>query len=141
VLGCLAYVLRFAVFAIARPETRQWVVAANALHGLCYGFFFAGAYIYVEKVASADIRHSAQTVFGIIILGLGPVLAGFYNQFFERIWPSTNVCDQYSHFWWIQSAMAVLALLVLAAAFPRGQVASTTRHESGFEALPAGEGT
>jgi MFS family permease len=118
VLGALAYFARFAVFALATEETRQLVVVANALHGLCYGFFFAGAYIYVEKVAGPDIRHSAQTVFGIIILGLGPVLAGVYNQFVDRWWPADTAAGQYSHFWWIQSAFGAIGMLVLLAAFP-----------------------
>src|SRR5207253_2846907 len=70
-LGCAAYVARFAVFASSTSAVA--IVAAQALHGVCYGCFFAAAYMYVEHVAPADIRHSAQTVFGIIILGLGPV--------------------------------------------------------------------
>lgn len=119
ILGALAYFARFAVFAVAGEETRQLVVVANALHGLCYGFFFAGAYIYVEKVAGADIRHSAQTVFGIIILGLGPVLAGIYNQFVDRVWPAGDPATQYSHFWWIQALIGLAAMLVLVAAFPK----------------------
>jgi nucleoside transporter len=118
-LGCLAYAIRFAVFALATQELRPMVAAAMMLHGLCYGCFFAGAYIYVERVSPADIRHSAQTVFGIIILGAGPVLAGFYNEFFDRF---TIVKDgvqaqSYSEFWWIQAAVAAASLIALAALF------------------------
>ena len=93
-MGGMAYVLRFAIFAVGEPH---WlVIAAQALHGLCYGCFFAGAYLYVEKVASEDIRHSAQTVFGIIILGVGPVLAGLYNQVFDRFTKPITVAAQVS---------------------------------------------
>jgi nucleoside transporter len=117
VLGCLAYALRFAFFAIATPETRHLALVANALHGLCYGCFFAGAYIYVERVAGADIRHSAQTVFGIIILGLGPVLAGFYNQYFDRF-VRPDGAQSYSEMWWTHAAVALASLIALALAFP-----------------------
>lgn len=73
-IGCLAYVGRYLVFGIGDPT---WlVIASQALHGLCYACFFAAAFIYVERIASADVRHSAQTVFGIIILGIGPMLSG-----------------------------------------------------------------
>jgi nucleoside transporter len=118
VLGCLAYFARFAFFALATEETRQLVVVANALHGLCYGFFFAGAYIYVEKVAGPDIRHSAQTVFGIIILGLGPVLAGLYNQYVDSLWPAATPAAQTSHFWWIQGLIGLFSMVVILLAFP-----------------------
>lgn len=122
VLGALAYALRFALFAIATPETRSIVLAANALHGLCYGCFFAGAFIYVERVASPDIRHSAQTVFGIIILGIGPVLAGAYNQWLDHLQISSaqGPVFDYRTFWLIQAAVAVGSMLVLAALFRPG---------------------
>jgi len=73
-VGCLAYVGRYVIFGLAEPT---WlVVASQALHGLCFACFYASAFIYVDRVAPADIRHSAQTVFGIILLGVGPALAG-----------------------------------------------------------------
>ncbi len=81
-LGGLAYVLRFAIFA--STDSVPLIAVAQGLHGLCYGCFFAGSYIYVDRIAPPDIRHSAQTAFGIIMLGLGPILAGFYNQIFDR---------------------------------------------------------
>ena len=105
----------FALFAIATPQTRSLVLFANTLHGLCYGCFFAGAFIYVERIASPDIRHSAQTVFGIIILGVGPVLAGAYNQWLDHLQissPQGPVFD-YRTFWFIQAAVAVGSMLVL----------------------------
>lgn len=118
-LGTLAYAVRFALFAIATPETRSLVLAANALHGLCYGCFFAGAFIYVERVAGPDIRHSAQTVFGIIILGIGPVLAGAYNQWLDQLQiPSASgPAFDYRTFWWIQAAVAAGSMVLLIALF------------------------
>ena len=44
------------------------MVASQAFHGFCFAFFFAAGFIYVDKLADDDVRHSAQTVFGIIIL-------------------------------------------------------------------------
>ncbi len=119
VLGALSYVLRYGIFAgvLSSPEPSQGVVqAAMALHGLNYGFFFAGSFLYVEKVAPENIRHSAQTVFGIIILGVGPVLAGFYNQTFDRFKDELGA-QRYNEFWWTQSGIALLTLLVLLTVF------------------------
>lgn len=117
-LGCLAYVARFAIFALGTEETRTMVAAAMTLHGLCYGCFFAGAYIYVERICPADIRHSAQTVFGIIILGVGPVLAGFYNGWLDHF--KTAAGMNYAPLWWTQSAVAAASLFILLAAFRPG---------------------
>ncbi len=119
-LGGLAYVLRFAVFAVGTEETRSLVAVANALHGLCYGCFFAGAFLYVERVAPPDIRHSAQTVFGIIILGLGPVLAGFYNEEVLDALKTDRGAPDYAAIWWIQAAVAAASTLFIAAAFRPG---------------------
>jgi MFS family permease len=118
-LGCLAYAGRFAVFA-AVPQ--QWaIVLAQALHGLCYGCLFAGAFILVAKLAPAEIEHSAQTVFGIIILGLGPILAVFYNQFVSEqyglVGPSTAF-DVYGKFWWTQAGIAAAVAVFVLIAFP-----------------------
>jgi nucleoside transporter len=105
-IGVLGYAVRFAIFAMIQP---WWLIAgAQMLHGLCYAFFYAAAYIYVEKVAPADIRHSAQTVFGLIILGLGPILAGVYNQFAPQ---------DAKTFWMLEAGIAVAAAVVLFAAF------------------------
>lgn len=118
-LGCAAYFVRFALFAIATEDTNWIAPAANAMHGLCYGFFFAGAYLYVEKVAPKDIRHSAQTVFSIIILGLGPILAAFYNDLLESI-GRTETGFEWSSVWWVQGAVGIVTALLVLLAFREG---------------------
>ncbi len=129
-LGCLGYVVRFAIFA--STDSPAMVTLAQGLHGVCYGCFFAGAYIYVDRVAPADIRHSAQTVFAIIMLGLGPILAGLYNGIFdrfklERLVDGTPMQVQsYDEFWWAQSAVALVSTVVLLALFRPGVTPATT---------------
>lgn len=118
ILGTGSYALRYGLFALQEPA---WlVVAAMTLHGLNYGCFFAGAFLYVEKVAPVRIRHSAQTVFGIVILGIGPVAAGFYNQYFDRFKDAADA-QQYHQFWWTQAGIALLATLVLLTLFSAGR--------------------
>ena len=58
-----------------------------------YGFFFAGSFLFVERISPADIRHSAQIVFGIIILGVGPVLASVYNDWLSTFARHTPASD------------------------------------------------
>lgn len=113
VLGAAAYGLRFGLFAVAPNPVV--VALLQALHGLCYGCFFAGSYLYVERVAPPDVRHSAQTVFGIVILGLGPVLSAFYNGAFDA--SAGAKPPDYQPFWLAQAGIAIGAAVLLALLF------------------------
>lgn len=77
-VGALAYFVRYLIWGIpSLPVEVQ--VASQALHGVCYACFFAAGFIYADRVAPPDARHSVQTVFGILILGGGPVLGGILS--------------------------------------------------------------
>ena len=82
-IGTLAYFARYAVFGT--ESLPVWlIVISQALHGICFAFFFAAAFMYVDRITDKDIRHSAQTVFGIIILGGGPVIGGLGSLVLEE---------------------------------------------------------
>ena len=115
-MGCAAYVLRAGIFAIGDPVAL--VIAAQALHGFCFGCFIAAAFMYVERVSPVDIRHSAQAVLGIVILGIGPVLAGPFSGFFDRFKQPGGI-DDYIAFWWAVAGFALLAALLLMLFFRR----------------------
>jgi nucleoside transporter len=69
-IGISAHALRFFVFAIGDP---LWLmVAVNVVHGMCYAFFFAAVYIFVDEHFPKASRASAQGLFNLLILGLGP---------------------------------------------------------------------
>jgi len=74
VVGVLGHAARFAVFAYL-PEHAWLVVTINALHGICYAFFFATVYLFVEAYLPRDMRTSAQGLFNLMILGGGALLA------------------------------------------------------------------
>ena len=75
VLGVLGHAARFAVFAFW-PEKAP-AILINAVHGICYAFFFATVYIFVDEFFPKDIRSSAQGLFNFLILGIGPFAANF----------------------------------------------------------------
>jgi nucleoside transporter len=78
VIGILGHAVRFGVFALF-PDV--WpAVLVNVLHGICYAFFFATVYIFVDEFFPKDARASAQGLFNFLILGLGPFVANF-------VWP------------------------------------------------------
>jgi predicted MFS family arabinose efflux permease len=73
IIGVLGHGARFAVFAFY-PE--PWAaVTVNVLHGICYAFFFATVYIFVDEFFPKDVRSSAQGLFNVLILGFGPFVA------------------------------------------------------------------
>ena len=74
IVGVLGHAARFAVFAWL-PEHAWLVVTINVLHGICYAFFFATVYIFVEAHLPKNIRSSAQGLFNLMILGGGMLLA------------------------------------------------------------------
>jgi MFS family permease len=74
VIGVLGHAARFAVFAYL-PQYPSLVIAVNVLHGICYAFFFATVYIFVDSYLPKDIRSSAQGLFNLMILGGGALLA------------------------------------------------------------------
>jgi nucleoside transporter len=75
VLGILGHAVRFTVFAL---YPNPWVaITANLLHGICYAFFFATVYIFVDEFFPKDARSSAQALFNFLILGLGPLVGNF----------------------------------------------------------------
>ena len=108
-LGVLAYAARYAVFGTVTLPI--WImVVSQAFHGICYAFFFAGAYIYVDKIADEDVRHSAQTVFGMIILGGGPVIGGWLSGYLQETFTQGGLFD-YSPFWYTLSAVGFVTAL------------------------------
>lgn len=104
-IGVMAYFARYAIFGTTMLPV--WaIVVSQAFHGFCYAFFFAAAYIYVDKIADEDVRHSAQTVFGIIILGGGPVIGGWLSGKLQEIYTTASLFD-YSSFWYTLSAIGL----------------------------------
>jgi nucleoside transporter len=75
VLGVLGHAGRFAVFAYY-PQ-KEAAILINVLHGICYAFFFATVYIFVDEFFPKDVRSSAQGLFNVLILGAGPFVANF----------------------------------------------------------------
>lgn len=79
ILGILGHAVRFSVFAFF-PKAQALIVLIQVLHGICYAFFFATVYIFVDEFFPKDIRSTAQGLFNFLIFGLGPFVGNF-------LWP------------------------------------------------------
>ena len=76
IFGILGHAVRFAVYAFM-PQNASAIILVQILHGICYAFFFATVYIFVDEFFPKDARASAQGLFNLMILGLGPLAANF----------------------------------------------------------------
>ena len=74
IFGILGHAARFAVYAFF-PEHKELIIVVQILHGICYAFFFATVYIFVDAYFPKDARASAQGLFNVMILGIGALLA------------------------------------------------------------------
>jgi MFS family permease len=116
-VGILGHAARFSIFAFF-ADSVPVIVAVQLLHGICYAFFFATVYIFVDAAFPKDVRSSAQGLFNLLILGIGNVGASFLFPALIARWtdPVTKMVD-YRTLFLVPTGMAVVAVLLLAAFF------------------------
>lgn len=115
VIGVLGHAARFAVFAFL-PEPAP-VIAVIALHGVCYAFFFATVYIFVDKTFPKDVRSSAQGLFNVLILGVGPFVANTVCSFLAGTAKTSEGKLDYPMVFQVSLTAAVIGAMLLAVAF------------------------
>lgn len=123
-LGMAAWALRYAFFTVGRPFAL--VLLGIALHGICFDFFFAAGFIYVDKTAPQGIQASAQSLFSVLTYGLGMWIgteaSGLLNQWLtnEIIDPNTGEKTRLTNwrmFWLVPCLGATLSLVLFALLF------------------------
>ena len=116
IVGILGHAARFAVFAFL-PEHKEFVILVNLLHGIAYAFFFATVYIFVDEFFPSDVRASAQGLFNLMILGLGPLVANVLGpKFIGDTFNHGGVVD-FRGMFLVPLSAAIVAALLLAVCF------------------------
>lgn len=114
-IGILAHAFRFFVYSIGEP---LWLmVAINAVHGLCYAFFFAAVYIFVDEHFPKDSRASAQGLFNLLILGLGPFAGSLLWGWLADLYRTAEGQVDFPRLFLAPAWLAVAAIAVLLVAF------------------------
>lgn len=109
-IGGLAYFLRYAIFGTV-DLPMPLILSSQALHGFCFSCFFACAFMYVDRIADVDVRSSAQTVFGIVILGAGPILSAPILAYLSKIFSDEAGVLDYSSLWYTLAAIALVTTI------------------------------
>jgi MFS family permease len=104
IIGVLAWPIRYIIFVIGTPA---WLVIASlSLHGFCYVFFFTAAFIFVDRIAPKDIRASAQSLIGIVILGIGNYVGSRFSGWIQTLF--TNGTTNWRNVFIIPAALTLL---------------------------------
>ena len=115
VIGILGHVARFGVYAFF-PNAPA-VIVVQLLHGICYAFFFATVYIFVDEYFPKDVRSSAQGLFNAVILGFGSLLANSVCPYLMQTVFTHGGTTDFKHLFLVPLAAALAAAAALALFF------------------------
>ena len=117
VVGMLAWVLRYVLFAFGDNDTMVWMFYGGIiLHGICYDFFFVTGQIYVDNKAPEAIRSSAQGFITLVTYGLGMYIGTILAGKVVENYTIAGGGHHWFEIWMIPAVIAVvvtLAFLVL----------------------------
>ena len=123
VIGILGHAARFAIFAFA-ADSVPLIIGVQLLHGICYAFFFATVYIFIDDAFPKDVRVSAQGLFNLLILGVGMVVASFLFPYLAALLSSEVVTEtgrhmvvDYRTLFLVPTGLALVGALLLGFAF------------------------
>lgn len=117
ILGVLGHAARFAVFAFM-PQNQTMIILVQVLHGICYAFFFATLYIFIDAAFPKDVRTSAQGLFNLLVLGLGDLAAKWIFIPLQGSLTKDGVVDFHKLFLYPTGFALVAAVLLLIAFWP-----------------------
>ena len=135
-VGVLGHAARFAVFAFVPEQVPA--VLINIVHGVCYAFFFATVYIFVDEFFPKDVRSSAQGLFNVLILGVGPFAANFLCGVLKGMYtdPATKALNYGAVFQYSMGAALVGSLVLFVFFHPPSEAAKEPPHVTPEEESP-----
>jgi nucleoside transporter len=136
ILGILGHAARFAVFAFL-PQNQAVIIAVQVLHGICYAFFFATLYIFIDEVFPKDVRSSAQSLFNLLVLGIGDLAAKWVFIPLQSGLTSADGIVDYRRLFLVPAGLSLLsAILLLIFFWPPRSIGSAAEAEDDLETEP-----
>ena len=130
VIGVLGHAVRFGAYAYF-PQFQALIILIQVLHGVCYAFFFATVYIFVDAYFPKDARSSAQGLFNLMILGIGALVANsicpyLFDDVFTSVDAQSNAAlTDYHRLFMVPLLCASVAAIVLALLFHPPEVSTS----------------
>jgi MFS family permease len=122
-LGIVAYALRMFLFAyvdsIGLPPMIT-LIAGVALHGVCFGCFVFVAFMVVDEQTTPDVRASAQSLFGLVIFGVG-IIVGSIVAGYVGDWAKSSGAMDYQRLFSVPMWAAIVCLALMLALYPAGR--------------------
>jgi nucleoside transporter len=116
IIGILGHAARFAVYAFF-PQ-KELIIVVQILHGICYAFFFATVYIFVDEYFPKDVRSSAQGLFNVMILGVGALVANSICPWLiQKVYTPAGGATDFRGLFLVPLFSAVVAAVTLALFF------------------------
>lgn len=123
-VGIIAYAARMALFAyvdvIPLPEMLT-LIAGVALHGVCFGCFVFVAFMIVDEQTTADVRASAQSLFGLVVFGVGIIVGSVFAGYVAE-WAEVDGVMNYTRLFSVPMWGAIGCLIALLMFYPGGRV-------------------
>lgn len=121
IIGIAGHTVRFLVFAFL-PDYPALIIGVQFVHGICYAFFFATLYIFIDECCPKDVRVSMQGLFNILVLGVGSVVAGWLFPALMATMTIPSVAGgpaqiDFQTLFLVPVALSLLGVLLLAFAF------------------------
>jgi len=122
-IGLIAWPARYFIFSIAwslyatAPAFVWLAIAALALHGFCYVFFFVVAFIYTDMVAPPDIRASAQSLINLAVLGVGLLIGSWFAGWLKDICTNASGMTNYTIVFLVPGIITLICAFIFATLF------------------------
>ncbi|HMQ45847.1 MAG TPA: nucleoside permease [Saprospiraceae bacterium] len=126
-VGMLAWVLRYALFAYGDTGGKAWMLFLGiVLHGVCYDFFFVSGQIYTDFKAGEKIKSAAQGLITLATYGFGMLigfrLAGYITDYYAI----EGGGHHWTSIWLIPAGIAAGVLVMFLLAFKNEKIEANT---------------
>jgi NHS family xanthosine MFS transporter len=116
-ISIVAWIFRFALFAVGDPGAGLWMlVLSMIIYGMAFDFFNISGSLFVDREAETNIRASAQGLFMIMTNGLGAFVGSMTAGMVVDHFTVDGVKDWQS-IWFVFAGYAVILGLVFPLVF------------------------
>lgn len=122
-VGMLAWVLRYALFAYGDAGPNIWMLFVGiVLHGICYDFFFVSGQIFTDFKAGKKIRSAAQGLITLATYGVGMLIGFKIAGIIVDNYTLANGSHEWKNIWIIPSAISAAVLVFFMLTFKNEKI-------------------